>query len=156
LKIESVNRALKHGALVLTLASAGAWCILACGSFSTQGAGNAFVGTWSCPSLPVGDRYVSITENADNSLTLSVDTDGGGGDAGTPFCQSDSWTFSGATATMRAGTSCLDVSGADVITVKSFVLTVNGNAMSVSASESVAGPGKTTANLALVSTCTKQ
>jgi hypothetical protein len=127
-------------------------CIVACGSYSTRGAGNAFVGSWSCPSLPAGAQAFAITQSADDSLTLAADSD-----AGSPFCASDLWTYSGSSATMKPGTSCLGgAGGTQVLTFQSFVLTVTGSTMTVSGSESVGGPGKTSQSVTLSSSCKKQ
>jgi hypothetical protein len=124
---------------------------LACGDYSTRGAGNAFVGTWVCPSLPEAARTLEISENLDNSLTLSVPPDAGEA----PLCPTDAWNFSGSTASMPAGTSCLGgPDGGEVVTVQSFSLTVNGSVLNVSAKETVAGVG-TTSSVTLSGNCSK-
>ncbi len=115
---------------------------------SPTNSGSPFVGTWSCPaSLAALGETLVITENLDDSLTLAAGGDGGGGN----FCPSDLWTYSGATATMRAGTSCpasaagaSDDAGAgqataagDVLTVNSFSMTVSGDTLTVNANETL-------------------
>lgn len=124
-----------------------------CGSYSTRGAGDGFVGTWSCPALPAGVRALTITENADNSLTLAGETDAGG----SPFCQTDQWSYAGATASMKAGTSCLGgTSGSDLITVQSFLLATSGSSLVVSATETVVAADKTSKTVTLLGSCKKQ
>ena len=124
----------------------------ACGSNSSQGAGDAFVGTWSCPTLPASMRTIVIAQNLDNSLTLT-----GPADAGSDFCATDEWVYSGTTVTMQNPTSCLGGNaGAQVITVKSFKMTVNGSSLIVNASETAAGEDSGTQKLSISGTCKKQ
>ncbi len=140
--------------LGISLAGAAAACAFACGPYSTQGAGDGFVGTWSCPGLPADARTIQIGAALDNSLVLqSV------GDAGTPFCGSDLWSYSGSTATMKSGTSCLGgTTGTQVITIQSFALTLNGSQLDVSAKETITVPdgGAATQTVTLSGACTKQ
>ena len=127
-------------------------CVSACGSYSSRGAGDAFVGTWSCPTLPASMRTIVITENLDNSLTLT-----GPADAGSDFCATDEWVYSGTTVTMQNQTSCLGGNASEqVITVKSFKMTVNGSSLIVNASETAVGADSGTQKLAISGTCKKQ
>jgi hypothetical protein len=134
--------------------------LVACGSYSTRGAGDAFVGTWSCPSLPAAAQTIVISENLDNSLTLT-----GESDAGSDFCATDEWAYSGSTVTMQNGTSCLGgATGQEVVTVNSFKMTVNGSSLIINAAETVVGSTATTdggavtttQNVSLIGTCKKQ
>ena len=109
--------------------------LVRCTNSSTTTAGNQFVGNWSCPAsfAPIAPT-LAISENLDGSLTITGEGDGGG-----TFCTSDLWTYSGATATMKSGTSCTGgPTAAEVITVNSFTMTVSGNKLTVSANETVA------------------
>ena len=135
----------------IALLSAATATFLACGDYSTRGAGNAFVGTWVCPSLPEAEQTLEISENLDNSLTVSVPADAGG----PSLCSSDQWSFSGSTASMQAGTSCLaGPDGGEVVTIQGFALTVSGSSLKVSATETV--EGATTQKLILAGSCTKK
>jgi hypothetical protein len=121
------------------------------------------VGTWACPAsfAPLAQTLV-ITENLDDSLTLSSGADGGGD----TFCASDLWYYSGTTVSMKAGTSCVGPTGDEVVTVNSFKMTVTGNTLAVSANETVVSqdvavdgaptgtPTKSVLNL--LGACTKQ
>ncbi len=116
-----------------SVAVASAASVMGCGSYSTRGAGDSFVGIWSCPTLPVGARTLSISESLDDSLSVT-----GESDAGSLFCASDLWTYSGSTASMNSGTSCFGgATGLEVITVGSFALTVNGSSLTVNAKETL-------------------
>jgi len=118
-------------ALAVTVA-----CV-ACGNYSTQGAADPFVGMWSCPTLPAGAQTLQINAYADNSLSVA-----GEGDAGSLFCASDLWSYSGSTVSMKSGTSCLGgATGVEVLTVQSFSLTRNGSDLVVSGKETLTGPG---------------
>jgi hypothetical protein len=102
---------------------------------SPTNGGAQFVGTWSCPqSLSALGATIIITENLDDSLTLSTEADAGGGD----FCPTDLWTYSGTTAKMPAGLVCPSAAtpGA-TLTVNSFELGVAGNNLLVSGSETL-------------------
>jgi hypothetical protein len=126
--------------------------VSACGSNSSQGAGDAFVGTWSCPTLPASMRTIVITESLDNSLTLT-----GPADAGSDFCATDEWVYSGTTVTMQNQTSCLGgAGGTQVINVASFKMTVNGSSLIVNASETASGADAGTQKLSISGTCKKQ
>ena len=156
---------MKHGSTrtgwVCALGGAVVAGLAACGSYSTSGAGNAFVGTWSCPTLPAGARTLSISEFVDNSLSIA-----GESDAGSVFCASDLWSYAGSTASMQAGTSCFGgASGLEVITVASFSMTVNGSHLTLSGAETLVNAGDagsadasakpTTQTLTLSGSCTK-
>jgi hypothetical protein len=143
------------------LACAAAACVLRC-SGSNENYGAPFAGTWSCPaSLSAISPTLTITQNLDDSLTLSAGADSGGG----TFCATDLWTYSGSTASMKAGTSCTGPGG-EVIVVNTFKMTASGNTLSVSANETVTGQAteadggavgpltKTTLNVS--GSCTKQ
>lgn len=127
-------RQFSTGAFLLACAAAAS--VAHCNT-STTNNGSKFVGTWSCPaSLAPLSQTLVITENLDDSLTLGGESDGGSG--GT-FCATDLWTYSGSTATMKPGTSCTGgPSGAEVITVNSFTLSVSGGTLTVNANETVA------------------
>jgi hypothetical protein len=117
--------------LALTLAAGAA--SLRCSNEITNN-GSQFVGIWSCPaSLAAVSSSLVITENLDDSLTLASDTDAGG-----LFCQTDSWNYTSSTASMNSGTSCTGgATGAEVITVKSFTLSLSGNKLDLSVDETV-------------------
>ena len=145
------------------------WLAAGCGNYSTQGAGDSFVGTWSCPStFPVGAQVLSITASQDDSLSIDGELPDGG-DTVSIFCQSDLWSYAGSTVTMQAGTSCLGgATGLEVITVSDFSLTASGNKLTVNAKETLgmpadAGADAAAANKSVVTqtvtfsgTCTKQ
>jgi hypothetical protein len=138
----------------LVIASAALLSLAACGSYSTRGAGDGFVGTWSCPTLPAAVQTIVITENLDNSLILTTS-----GDAGSDLCATDEWVYSGSTVTMQNETSCLGgITGDQLVTVKSFKMTVNGSTLIVNASETLSAPDAAAPveKLSLVGTCKQQ
>jgi hypothetical protein len=116
---------------VLTLAAGAA--LVGCSNEITNN-GSQFVGIWACPaSLAAVSSSLAITENLDDSLTLASDSDAGG-----LFCQTDSWSYTTSTASMKSGTSCTGGStGAEVILVSSFTLGLSGNKLDVSVNETV-------------------
>jgi hypothetical protein len=152
LKLEALKN---PRARLASFALAAIACVTACGSNSSRGAGDGFVGTWSCPQLPAGAQTLVIAEYADNSLSVaSGDSDAG---SGSSFCDTDQWVYSGATASMKAGTSCLGgAGGTQVITVQSFLLALSGSALVVSASETVVSADKTSKKVTLLGSCKKQ
>lgn len=149
------------------VAVAVAACALGCSNVNTN-YGSAFVGTWSCPaSLAQVASTLSITENLDDSLTLTSESDAGESDAGGLFCATDSWNYSGSTASMNSGTSCtVPATGADVVvTVNTFALSVSGNKLNLRVNETVVAqaeydgaPGGpvTTTKLSVSGACTKE
>jgi hypothetical protein len=141
-------------AVIFALALGGAAaCMTGCGSNSTRGAGDGFVGTWYCPQLPAGSRTLQIGEDLDNSLWISGDADAGS----SSFCQSDSWSYAGSTVSMKSGTSCLGgADGLSVITIQSFILERQGSALLLNATETVLSSDKTSKKLTLVASCQKQ
>jgi hypothetical protein len=164
LKATTLGNASLSGFFLACLALAGVCAahLVACEN-TTAGAGNAFVGTWSCPTLPAGARSIVISQNLDTSLNLSPVGDGGAG----PFCATDEWTYSGSTVSMENGTSCLGgATGTEVIVVNNFSLTVNGNSLTVVGNETLSSGGEepdgmptatfTKQTLSLSGTCTKE
>jgi hypothetical protein len=138
---------LKLGIVALSIAIG----TVGCGSYSDRGAGDSFVGTWSCPQLPAGSQTLQIGEYADNSLSLTDDSA-----AGTIFCQSDLWTYAGSTASMKAGTSCLGgPDGRSVITIQNLLLQRSGNALILNATEAVQASDKSMKTVTFVASCTK-
>jgi hypothetical protein len=157
LKLEMATKNRVHAvvhslsALTALAALAAIAAVTGCGSNSDRGAGDAFVGTWSCPQLPAGAQTLLIGEEQDNSLSLSDDSD-----AGSFLCQSDLWTYSGSTATMKAGTSCLGgADGRSVITIQNFLLQRSGSSLIVNVTEAVEASDKTMKTVTLVASCSK-
>lgn len=126
--------------------------------------GSAFVGTWSCPaSLSALGSPLVITENLDDSLTLTSAGDAGGNQ----FCPTDNWSYTGSSASMPPGTECTAGTGnGDLVKVNSFTLSVSGSKLTVTGNETVitgsqeadgaTGGAASKSTLALSGSCTKQ
>ena len=152
MKLEAPASPRVHAVVFAFAAASLVASLSACGSNSTSGAGDAFVGTWSCPQLPAGSRTLQIAESADNSLSVSSDSD-----AGSAFCQLDSWSYAGSTVSMKPGTSCLGgADGLAVITIQSFLLERQGSALILNATETVLSSDKTTKKVTLLASCGRE